>query len=96
MAIRFEELPTVPVYRETARQPVPLKRDEKPVVAPDPKISRVRAVERPAKEVREVKRRGRARIENRANTLEATKPWVAAGMSRRTWFNRRAEERRKI
>ncbi len=36
-------------------------------------------------------KRGRPRIEDRAKTLQATKPWVAAGMSERTWYRRRAE-----
>lgn len=36
-------------------------------------------------------RRGRPRIEDRDKTLKATKPWVAAGMSERSWYRRRAE-----
>ena len=36
---------------------------------------------------------GRPRLENRDKTLRATKPWVADGMSERTWFRRRAEKR---
>ena len=35
---------------------------------------------------------GRPRLEDRAKTLAATKPWAAAGMSRRTWYRRRAEQ----
>jgi hypothetical protein len=43
---------------------------------------------------REPKRkRGRPRVENRDKTLAATKPWEKAGMSRATWFARRAEAR---
>ena len=38
-------------------------------------------------------RLGRPRIEDKAKTLTATKPWVAAGMSRATWYNRRVAER---
>lgn len=41
------------------------------------------------------RRKGRARIEERGQTIEALKPWLAAGMSRRTWFRRRAEKRGK-
>lgn len=36
---------------------------------------------------------GRPRIEDKDKTLEAMKPWIAAGMSRRTWYRRRAEAR---
>lgn len=36
---------------------------------------------------------GRPRIEARANTLTARKPWVAAGMSRATWYTRQKEKR---
>jgi hypothetical protein len=36
---------------------------------------------------------GRPRVEDRAKTLEATKPWLALGMSRRTWFARRKADR---
>ena len=36
---------------------------------------------------------GRARLENRHQTLEALKPWVAAGMSRASWYRRRREVR---
>lgn len=35
---------------------------------------------------------GRPRIEEKGRTIEAQKPWVAAGMSRRTWYARRAEQ----
>lgn len=34
---------------------------------------------------------GRPRIGARHETLAATRPWKAAGMSRRTWFRRQAE-----
>jgi hypothetical protein len=33
--------------------------------------------------------------EDRDKTLAATKPWEAAGMSRRTWYRRQAEQRTK-
>jgi hypothetical protein len=37
---------------------------------------------------------GRARIEDRAQTIEAKKPWLKLGMSRRTWYRRQAEQRK--
>jgi hypothetical protein len=37
---------------------------------------------------------GRPRIENRDQTLAATKPWEAKGMSGTTWFRREAEKKR--
>jgi hypothetical protein len=36
---------------------------------------------------------GRPRIEDRANTIEARKPLLKLGMSRRTWYRRQAEKR---
>jgi hypothetical protein len=36
---------------------------------------------------------GRPRIEDRARTIEAKKPWLL-GMSRRTWYRRQAEQRK--
>lgn len=38
-------------------------------------------------------RKGRPRIEDQDKTLEATRPWEREGMSRATWFRRRAEEK---
>jgi hypothetical protein len=38
-----------------------------------------------------VGKRGRPRIEDRDKTLAATKPWLAAGMSQRTWYRRQRE-----
>jgi hypothetical protein len=38
-------------------------------------------------------RKGRPRIEDRANTIEARKPWLKMEMSRRTWYRRQAEQR---
>lgn len=37
---------------------------------------------------------GRPRIEDRAKTIEARKPWLKLGMSRRTWYRRQAEKRK--
>ena len=36
---------------------------------------------------------GRPRIEDLDKTLEAQEPWVGLGMSKRTWFRRRREQR---
>jgi hypothetical protein len=36
---------------------------------------------------------GRPRIEDRAKTIEARKPWLKLGMSRRTGYRRQAEKR---
>jgi hypothetical protein len=36
---------------------------------------------------------GRPRIEDRAKTIEAKKPWLKLGTSRRTWYRRKAEKR---
>ena len=41
------------------------------------------------------KSKGRPRLEDRDKTIEAQKPWVAAKMSRRTWYRRQAEKREK-
>ena len=38
---------------------------------------------------------GRPRIEDRALTIEARKPWLKLSMSRRTWYRRQAEKREK-
>ena len=38
-------------------------------------------------------RTGRPRIEDRAKTIEAKKPWLKLEMSRRTWYRRQAEKR---
>jgi hypothetical protein len=42
-------------------------------------------------------RRGRARLEDRGSTVTATRPWETAvpKMSRRTWYRRLEEERRR-
>jgi hypothetical protein len=37
-------------------------------------------------------KRGRPRIEEMADTIEAAKPWIALGMSRRTWYRRQREK----
>ena len=39
--------------------------------------------------------RGRPRLERRHKSYEATKPWPAKGMSRSTWYRRRAERKRR-
>jgi hypothetical protein len=38
-------------------------------------------------------KKGRPRIEDRAKTIEARKPWLKLEMSRRTWYRRQAEKR---
>ena len=40
-------------------------------------------------------KKGRPRIEDRAKTIEAKKPWLKLEMSRRTWYRRQAEKRDK-
>ena len=37
------------------------------------------------------RRTGRPRIEDKEKTIEAQKPWVKIGMSRRTWYRRKAK-----
>jgi hypothetical protein len=37
-------------------------------------------------------KKGRPRIEDKGQSFEATKPWLALGMSRRTWYSRRKEQ----
>jgi hypothetical protein len=37
---------------------------------------------------------GHPRIEDRAKTNEAKKPWLKLEMSRRTWYRRQAEKRK--
>jgi hypothetical protein len=39
-------------------------------------------------------KKGRPRIEDRAQTIEAKKPWLKLEMSRRTWYRRQAEQRK--
>jgi hypothetical protein len=39
-------------------------------------------------------KKGRPRIEGRAKTIEAKKPWLKLEMSRRTWYRRQAEQRK--
>jgi hypothetical protein len=38
-------------------------------------------------------KRGRPMIEERDKTLTATKPWLALGMSRSSWYLRQAKDR---
>jgi hypothetical protein len=40
------------------------------------------------------RRKGRPRIEDRAKTIDARKPWLKLEMSRRTWYRRQAEKRK--
>jgi hypothetical protein len=40
-------------------------------------------------------RKGRPRIEDAPNSYEATKPWLALGWSRSTWYRRQAEKRKE-
>jgi hypothetical protein len=42
----------------------------------------------------ERRKTGRPRIEDRAKTIEAKKPWLKLEMSRRTWYRRQAEKRK--
>jgi len=44
---------------------------------------------------RDVRPKGRPLDKDRPNALAVLKPWVAAGMSRTTWFRRQAEQRAK-
>jgi hypothetical protein len=44
----------------------------------------------------ERRRIGRPRVEDCAKTIEARKPWLKLGMSRRTWYRRQAERREKV
>jgi hypothetical protein len=44
--------------------------------------------------VRRARKTGRPRIEDRAKTIEARKPWLKLKMSRRTWYRRQAETRK--
>jgi hypothetical protein len=38
-------------------------------------------------------KKGRPRIEDKDKSFETTKPWIALGMSRRTWYARRKEKK---
>jgi hypothetical protein len=44
--------------------------------------------------MRRLPKKGRPRIEDRANTIEARKPWLKLEMSRRTWYRRQSEKRK--
>ena len=46
------------------------------------------------RQVRRAPKKGRPRIEDRAKTIEAKKPWLKLNMSRRTWYRRQAEKRK--
>ena len=69
-------------------------------ICPSPKSSRGGVESRPRKGKaeaavgpREAKPKvGRPLDSEKGKTLTATQPWVAAGMSRRTWYRRQAEK----
>ena len=44
--------------------------------------------------MKRARKTGRPRIEDRARTIEAQKPWLKLEMSRRTWYRRQAEKRK--
>jgi hypothetical protein len=44
----------------------------------------------------ELPKKGRPRIEDRAKTIEARKPWLKLGKSRPTWYRRQAEKRKGL
>ncbi len=44
--------------------------------------------------INRARKTGRPRIEDRAKTNEARKPWLKLEMSRRTWYRRQAEKRK--
>jgi hypothetical protein len=48
------------------------------------------------KDIKAPPKKGRPRIEDKGKSFEATKPWVALGMSRRTWYARRKEKRDQV
>lgn len=47
---------------------------------------------RKAKSTEPARRRGRPLASQAHLSIERRKPWVAAGMSRRTWYRRQAEK----
>ena len=47
----------------------------------------------PVRPMTKPRKAGRPRIEDRAGTNEAKKPWLKLGMSRTTWYRRQAEKR---
>jgi hypothetical protein len=49
---------------------------------------------KPAGNNMNARKKGRPRLENAAKTIEAKKPWLKLGMSRRTWYYRQAEKRK--
>jgi hypothetical protein len=52
-------------------------------------------IAKPLSKVSTKAKTGRPRIEDKSKTLMATKPWLAMGMSRSTWYLRQREERLK-
>jgi hypothetical protein len=47
------------------------------------------------KETKAAPKKGRPRIEDKEKSFEAQKPWLAKGMSRSSWYRRRAEQKDK-
>jgi hypothetical protein len=54
-----------------------------------------RATHLRAAEMMSRRKTGRPRIEDRARSIEARKPWLKLNMSRRTWYRHQAEQREK-
>lgn len=76
------------VRRPNARLPVPKPaRADRPVLEPAVAGSSGKS----SKAVLSEAKRGRPRIEDRHKTIEAQKPWLALGMARRTWYDRKAK-----
>jgi hypothetical protein len=57
-------------------------------------VQYVTASRHPITEMIPRRKTGRPRIEDRAKTIEAKKPWLKLEMSRRTWYRRQAEKRK--
>jgi hypothetical protein len=80
-----------PLGRRIVTPPIPSDRSfdyekRRAIEAKTSDASRLVAMKRPKK--------GRPRIEDRARTIEARKPWLKLEMSRRTWYRRQAEKRK--
>lgn len=82
-----------PVRRPRSRVPVP--DDGHPSYVGRKNRLRVSKAEAPSgepvKALSSKAKRGRPRIEDRDKTIEARKPWLALGMGRRTWYDRKAK-----
>jgi hypothetical protein len=71
---------------------------KQPAAKPSPvpeKPSASDHIAKPLPKVSAKAKTGRPRIEDKSKTLMATKPWLAMGMSRSTWYLRQREERLK-